>query len=196
MTRTLTKQSFFARPATTVAPELLGWTLVHDTPEGKTSGIIVETEAYMGADDAASHAFRGPTPRTQVMFGPAGYAYIYFTYGMHYCINVVTGKAGGASAVLIRALEPVEGIELMHARRGIENLTQLTSGPGKLTQALALNKAQNGHDFLTPPLQLLPSTKPVKFEISPRIGIRHAADKPWRFYIKDSPYVSRRSAKN
>lgn len=136
----------FARPATEVAPDLLGWELVFANAAGEAGGIITETEAYMGADDPASHAFRGPSQRNQVMFGPPGYAYVYFTYGLHYCLNVVTGAAGEASAVLIRALEPTRGIELMQQRRGVKNLTNLTTGPAKLTQALGLDRALNGHD--------------------------------------------------
>lgn len=173
------------------APQLLGWRLVHQTPAGEISGLIVENEAYMGTEDAASHAFSGQTQRNAVMFGPSGRLYVYFTYGMHYCCNVVTGPAGSASAVLIRALEPLTGIDLMMANRGTENLTNLSNGPGKLTQALGLSKADNGHDLLTKPLRLLAGQELVKFVATPRIGIKHAIEKPWRFSIEDNPYVSR-----
>jgi DNA-3-methyladenine glycosylase len=121
------------------AKSLLGYKLVHQTSDGLTSGIIVETEAYH-QDDPASHTYRGQTARNAVMFGPPGYAYIYFTYGMHYCFNVVTGPKGSGQAVLIRALEPTDGIELMRRRRGMNAELQLTNGPAKLVQAMAISK--------------------------------------------------------
>ncbi len=129
------------------APNLLGWVLVHDSRDGTTAGIIVETEAYT-AHDAASHSYRGKTARTEVMFGPAGHLYVYFTYGMHYCINVVTGAEGNGEAVLIRALEPIEGLELMKQRRGQTDELQLTNGPAKLTQAMGIAKPNNGEFLL------------------------------------------------
>lgn len=188
-------QSFFARDARTVARELLGCRLAKITAEGIAAGIIVETEAYLGALDPASHAFRGPTPRTAVMFGPAARAYIYFTYGMHYCFNVVTGLEGVGEAVLIRALEPIEGLELMAKRRSTSDVRQLTNGPAKLVQALGITKADYGHDLLTPPLTISPGLQPRAIVTSARIGISTAKTKPWRFTIKNNDYLSRPTPK-
>lgn len=180
-----------SQPAVKVAPQLLGWHLVHQTPAGTISGRIVETEAYMGSDDPASHGFRGPTKRNAVMFGPAGHAYIYFTYGMHYCFNVVTGRAGEASAVLIRALEPLAGIELMEQNRGSSDRRNLTSGPAKLVQAFGITKSLYGHDLSQPPLLLLPGDPDGEIAVSPRIGIKNGTEHLWRFFIKGNTYVSR-----
>lgn len=170
---------------------LLGWVLVHDSPAGRTSGIIVETEAYT-ADDAASHSYRGKTARTEVMFGPSGHLYVYFTYGMHYCINVVTGEAGNGEAVLIRALEPIEGMELMRKRRRKNDTRQLTNGPAKLTQALGLNRKHSGMFVLGGgSIRLEPGIKPDKITQTTRIGISQAKDVPWRFYITGNTFVSK-----
>ncbi len=188
-------RDFFARPATEVAPELLGWELVYQSSEGEVGGIIVETEAYMGIGDPASHSHRGPTPRTQIMFEEPAHAYIYFTYGMHYCLNVVTGAVGDGSAVLIRALEPTRGIELMKAHRNTQILTSLCNGPAKLTQALGLDVALNGHDLMTPPLQLYPGKKPARITTSRRIGISRAIHKPWRYTIANHEHLSRKLPK-
>jgi DNA-3-methyladenine glycosylase len=133
-------KSFFEQDVETVAVGLLGCELVHSNSQGITSGIIVETECY-SQDDAASHSYRGKTERTRVMFGPGGYAYIYFTYGMHYCFNVVSGRAGHGQGVLIRALEPKQGIELMQKRRNKEKVHELANGPAKLVQAMGITKA-------------------------------------------------------
>lgn len=186
---------FFARPVLTVARDLLGHLLVHETPEGVTVGRIVETEAYRGADDPASHAYR-LTPRSGIMAGPPGIAYVYFTYGNHYCVNVVTEPEGRAAAVLLRAVEPVEGIDLMAARRGTADLRLLASGPGRLTEALGVTRRHNGWDLTRPPL-FIADGRPGRRRIatSSRIGIRRAVGRPWRFYLTDSAYVSRRPAR-
>lgn len=175
------------------APTLLGWQLVHDSHEGRTAGYIVETEAYT-ASDAASHSFRGETVRNSVMFGEAGHLYVYFTYGMHYCVNIVTGQEGDGQAVLIRALAPTEGIVLMKQRRRQEDERQLTNGPAKLAQAMGITRQHNGQDLLAgDTLRLLPGIKPKQFVQTTRIGIRQAVEMPWRFYIADDPHVSKPS---
>lgn len=177
--------------ALTAAKGLLGYKLIHDTPEGRTAGIIVETEAYTGRDPA-SHTYGGQTARNQVMFGPAGYAYVYFTYGMHYCFNVVTGATGDGQAVLIRALEPIEGIELMQKRRGTESIHLLCDGPAKLVQATGITKADYGCNLLNGgSLRLSPAIKPTQIMQTARVGIKQAVDRPWRFYIANSPFVSK-----
>ena len=176
-------RSFYARPTVEVARDLLGKILVH----GRTAGRIIETEAYLGSQDEASHAFRGPTPRNRVMFGPPGHAYVYFIYGMYECMNVVTETDGTAGAVLIRALEPLRGIETMRRRRPHAKREQdLTSGPGKLTIALGITRRQNGADLTRGPLTIHPPDHPLQFEIesTPRIGIRRCADWPLRFLLR------------
>jgi len=168
----------------------LGKVLVH----GATGGIIVETEAYLGLDDAASHAYRGITKRTEVMFGPPGHAYVYFIYGMYECVNIVTDPDGKASAVLIRAIEPLIGVELMQARRpGLKRLRDLGSGPGKLTIALGITRALNGADVTKGPLVVRDRRGEKAFEIvaGPRIGISKSADLPLRFTIAGNEFVSR-----
>ena len=173
------------------APGLLGYKLVHETPEGLTSGVIVETEAY-SSDDPASHTYRGQTPRNQVMFGPAGYVYVYFTYGIHYCFNVVTGPAGSGQAVLIRAVEPIDGVELMKQRRGTDNLHQLTNGPAKLVQAMGITKTDYGANLLNGgKLRLEPGVVPTKITQTTRVGIKQATHQPWRFYIAGNQFVSK-----
>jgi DNA-3-methyladenine glycosylase len=186
-------QEFFHQDALTLCNALLGTELVHNTKKGTTSGIIVETEAY-SQDDAASHSFKGMTPRTKVMFGPGGYAYVYFTYGMHYCFNVVSGPDGHGQAVLIRALQPVQGIEIMKQRRNKEIETELCSGPAKLVQAMGITKEQYGHPlFGNNELYIKPNYWPKKNDLvtGPRIGISQEKEKPWRFYIKNNPHVSK-----
>lgn len=175
-----------------VASRLLGCLLVRELDGQRLVGKIVETEAY-DQTDAASHSYTGRTPRTNVMFGPPGHLYVYFTYGMHYCCNVVTGPEGYGSAVLIRAVEPVEGVDLMRVRRHDVADRQLTNGPAKLCQALDIDRALNGHDLRQSPLRLninppLPKQQVVQ---TTRIGISKAKDTPWRFYIKGSPFVSK-----
>lgn len=173
------------------AKSLLGWKLVHKTPNGVTSGYIVEAEAYT-QDDPASHSYRGKTDRNKIMFERAGLAYVYFTYGMHHCVNIVTGELGTGEAVLIRALEPVDGIELMRVRRGKDNVIELANGPAKLVQAMGINKSNYGDDVLTQDdLYLEPGIKPAKIIQTTRIGIKEEHKKPWRFYIGGNPYVSK-----
>ena len=181
---------FYARDTVEVARGLLGKILVH----GETSGKIVETEAYPGGDDLASHSARGLTDRTRVIFGPPGHAYVYFIYGMYECLNLVAEPDGRPGCVLIRALEPLDGIDSMQRRRpAAHNLHDLTSGPGRLTLALGITRAQNGADVTRGPLTVRRPAGPDQFEIevTPRIGIRHCADWPLRFVIKGNPFVSR-----
>jgi DNA-3-methyladenine glycosylase len=176
-----------------VAPRLLGCQLIRRIGDTELSGRIVEVEAY-AQEDAASHSYRGETERTKVMFGPPGFLYVYFTYGMHYCCNVVTGPAGHGSAVLIRALEPMAGqAEMSQHRHGLDG-ESLTNGPAKLCQALGIDKGLNGHDLRTEPLrlQINPPLKQTEIIQATRIGISQAKDVPWRFYIKGNPYVSKR----
>ena len=175
-----------------VAPRLLGCRLVRELDGVELSGRIVETEAY-SQDDIASHSYRGETPRTKVMFGPPGFLYVYFTYGMHYCCNVVTGQAGHGSAVLIRALEPLRGQAAMSRNRHDLKGEALTNGPAKLCQALGIEKSFNGHDLHKVPFRLMlePSVKQTDIIQTTRIGISRGQDVPWRFYIKGNPYVSK-----
>lgn len=188
-------RTLFAAPAPEVAPLLLGCYVVKDEGSDLLVGRIVEVEAYLGPEDAASHAHRGPTPRNLAMFGRPGHAYIYLIYGMYHCLNVVTGPNGVGQAVLIRALEPVEGIEIMQARRHQQNLRQLTNGPGKLCQAFAIDKRFYGHDLTQgKQLWLAAGEKPQEpIGISPRIGVRgddEARSVAWRFFLQGNPYVS------
>lgn len=178
-----------------VVRALLGQQLVRTLPDGRQlRGRIVETEGYHQSDPA-SHCYGGKrTKRTEVMFGPAGRAYVYFTYGMHYCLNVVAGREGEGAAVLIRALEPLESLDAMRSRRGERHpAANLCSGPAKLTQALAIDKKLNGHNLTQPPLQLLPGEEIAQDDIvtTPRIGISQATDTPWRFYIRGNLHVSK-----
>lgn len=183
---------FLLSPAEVVAPRLLGCDLVRNFNGQKAAARIVETEAYHQSD-AASHSYRGQTPRTSVMFGSPGHLYVYFTYGMHYCCNIVTGPAGEGSAVLIRALEPLSGFDLLKQNRpGFEGAS-LTNGPAKLCQALAINDSLNGHNLARAPLVLKvnPAVATDQIIQSTRIGISRAQDVPWRFYLKGNAYVSR-----
>ncbi len=210
-------RSYYARSPLVVAPELLGCLVVREMGGTRLIGRIVEVEAYLGAEDAASHAFRGPSARNRVMFGPAGHAYVYFIYGNHFCLNAVTGAVGKASAVLIRALEPVMGIEEMVARRGqrasperaegsevggqrseVRNRRQwigLSNGPGKLCQALGIERGLNDHD-LTLGVDLWLETGFAHSEtigVSPRVGVRGdeaAIAAPWRFFLAGNPFVT------
>lgn len=180
--------------AVVAAKQMLGWRFISRIDGSPTGGIIVETEAYRGRDDPAAHSYRGITPRTRPMFMRAGTVYVYFTYGMHHMINFTTGAEGEAEAVLIRALEPTEGIECMARRRGMDNLRQLTSGPGKLTRALGITLAQTGTTLggeldLLPPLAAPSETDIVT---TTRIGISEGRDLPWRFYLRENQFVSKR----
>lgn len=181
-------RSFYNHPTLTVARELLGAHLVHQLNDHQQLiGKIVETEAYIGEDDPACHAARGRTNRTEIMYGRPGYAYIYFIYGMYYCLNAVTEREGFPAAVLIRAVEPLEGIEQMRRFRHKAGRHQLSNGPGKLCQAFGLDKSLNGADLCGSKLYIAPGIPPEADEIaaSPRIGIRAGKEHPWRFYIKN-----------
>jgi DNA-3-methyladenine glycosylase len=183
---------FFSRDSVEVARALLGHLLVHEMPAGRLVGRIVETEAYRGPLDPASHAYRR-TPRSEIMFGPPGFAYVYFSYGVHWCLNVVTGPAGRAGAVLLRALEPVEGIDLMRRRRPSSVAAErLGAGPGSLTRVMAVGGGDNGADLTAPPLYLAyGGHRRWPVATGPRIGISAARDRPWRFGLLRNASLSR-----
>lgn len=184
-------QDFFSRPTLTVAKKLLGTILVRKVQGRFLAGMIVETEAYVGEDDPASHAFGGQTPRNQLMYGPPGYAYIYFIYGNHFCLNFVTEVEDYPAAVLIRALQPLSGLSRMFTNRGrIRSEIQLCNGPGKLCQALQIDKALNGISLFSDRLFLLPGSEKFEIACSERIGISQGKNHKRRFYIKNNPYVS------
>ena len=182
---------FLAGPASEVAPRLLGCILEREIDGQLVCVRIVETEAY-DETDAASHSYKGRTPRTDIMFGPAGHLYVYFTYGMHYCCNVVTGKQGTGAAVLIRAVEPIDGVAVLEERR-MRSGVEVTNGPAKLCKALGIDKELNGHDLSLAPLRLIiePALAQEVIVSSERIGISQAKDVKWRFYIRDNAYMSR-----
>jgi DNA-3-methyladenine glycosylase len=185
--------SFLDTDVISAASRLLGCELERII-DGHTVRVrIVETEAYH-QEDAASHSFKGKTARNAIMFGPSGRLYVYFTYGMHYCCNVVVGEEGTGAAVLIRAVEPIKGIELLHQYRKATNDHDLTNGPAKLCQALVINKQLNDHDLSVKPFRLIecPALSSSQIVQTTRIGISKAKNEPWRFYIKDNPYVSRK----
>jgi DNA-3-methyladenine glycosylase len=187
-------RSFYSRPAVDVARDLLGKVLVHGSAAGVAAGIIVETEAYLGAGDQAAHSARGVTARTGVIFGPPGHAYVYFIYGMYECLNLVCEPAGTAGCVLLRALEPVAGLDLMRRRRPAAGRAEdLASGPAKLTLALGITRAHNAADVTRGKLVVREALRPVAFEIeaTPRIGITQAAELPLRFLIRGNRFVSR-----
>jgi DNA-3-methyladenine glycosylase len=187
--------SFYMRPTDVVARDLVGKKLVRTLDNHRLAGIIVETEAYGYSDDAASHARMGVTVRNAVMFGDVGRAYIYFTYGNHFCVNVsARSKDLEAGAVLIRGIEPTEGIEIMRQFRPIEKVFSLTSGPGKLTQALHINSMFNGVDMTDPhsKLHIEYGTRPSRIVATQRVGLMRAAEKRWRFIDTSSPFVSRK----
>lgn len=185
--------SELAIDAVSAARRLLGCEFMRQL-DGQTIRVkIVETEAY-DQTDAASHSYKGKTPRTDIMFGPAGHLYVYFTYGMHYCMNVVVGEEGYGAAVLIRAVEPLEGGYLLEERRQKHGV-DVTNGPAKLCQALGIDKGMNGHNLARLPLQLVmrPALNDNDIVATERIGISQAKDTPWRFYIKGNSYVSGKS---
>jgi DNA-3-methyladenine glycosylase len=207
-------RDFYLQETQTVARALLNSILIHDSPEGLTAGRICETEAYT-PNDPASHAFRGRTARNAALFGPPGHAYIYFTYGMHYCCNAVTAPQDVAEAVLIRALEPLAGVELMRRRRSLlegkfanRRATEaerlriregrfLCGGPGRLCQALGLDGRLNGMDLTVGSrlwIAVAPGSlhEPKPIVATPRIGISQGVELPWRFYLRDDPYISRK----
>jgi DNA-3-methyladenine glycosylase len=177
-----------------VAPELLGCVLEHESPEGIVAVRLTEVEAYAGQADPASHAYRGRTARNAVMFGPAGHAYVYFTYGMHFCVNVVCMPPGTASAVLLRAGQVIVGEELARTRRPAAIADRdLARGPARLCQALGIDRRLDGADLCdeASPLRLLPSpASPMPWHSGPRVGVREAADVPWRFWLDGEPSVS------
>ncbi|HTP92319.1 MAG TPA: DNA-3-methyladenine glycosylase [Xanthobacteraceae bacterium] len=179
-------RSFFRRSVHEVAPDLIGAVLLCDSVGGR----IVEVEAYHQTDPAA-HSFHGPTERNAVMFGPAGFAYVYRSYGIHWCLNFVCEPKGVASAVLIRALEPIAGLPLMRRRRGVRDARLLCSGPGRLCQALRITHADNGFALDEPPFEILARQGAAEIVSGPRIGITKAIEKPWRYGLKGSPYLSK-----
>ncbi|MGH7857684.1 MAG: DNA-3-methyladenine glycosylase [Candidatus Binatia bacterium] len=194
---------FYERATLRVARDLLGCVLVHRSPEGETAGTIVEVEGYCGPRDRGAHSFDGRrTARNEVMYGPPGHAYVYFTYGMHFCLNAVTRPEGIPQAVLIRALAPLRGVELMRERRGLTRSvpdSHLARGPGNVCRAMGIDRGRNGADLTAFPLLIVPG-KPVaerRVARTPRIGIDYAADyaaKPWRFLVVGHPAVSGRRA--
>jgi len=193
-TTSLTR-AFYGRNTVKVAKELLGKILVRELHTSMLEGIIVETEAYRGYDDPASHAYRGLTKRNEVMFCEPGHAYVYFTYGMHYCLNVTTEPAGQAGAVLIRAVQPLKGIAEMKRRRRVEQIKDLSNGPAKLTQAFAVTKALNGHDLTTGKTLFIVRNlhhQEPDIRSGNRIGIRAGVEKRWRFFTRGNPFVSKR----
>ena len=194
------KKSFYKRDVLTVARELPGKILVKRDGNNLYAGIIVEVEAYDGEIDKAAHTFGGRTKRNSIMFEEGGFFYVYFTYGAHFCCNVVTGEKDHGTAVLIRGIEPLEGIELMAENRFGRSLLNekeklnLTSGPGKICQAFGINREHYGKDLTGDEIYLLnkPKIKEDKIVITKRVGIKKSVNLPWRFYIKDNPYVSRK----
>ncbi|WP_432498716.1 DNA-3-methyladenine glycosylase [Kineococcus auxinigenes] len=188
-------REFFAREVLDVARDLLGRVVRHETPEGAVAARLTEVEAYAGEADPGSHAFRGRTPRTEVMFGPAGHAYVYFSYGMHWCVNLVTGQEGTASAVLLRAGEVVEGLDLARGRRrAARRDADLARGPARLTQALAIAREQGGADVCADGSLRVLAGEPVPDSAvswGPRVGVAGAgAPTPWRAWITGDPSVS------
>lgn len=183
------ERSLWARLARSVheaAPALVGWTLLVDG----VGGTIVEVEAY-APGDPASHSFRGPTRRNATMFGPPGRLYVYRSYGIHWCANVVCAAEGVGAAVLLRALEPTAGVDRMTRRRGVNDLLLLCSGPGRLTQALGVTGDHDGLSLDHTPFRLVPPTAPVEVVTGPRVGITRAGDLPWRYTLRGSAFVSR-----
>jgi len=193
------QRSFYERYTIDVAKDLLSKLLVRRLSDGSyVAGVIVEVEAYRGKDDPASHAYRGLTPRNKVMFGKPGIAYVYFTYGMYHCLNIVTEPEGVPAAVLIRAVEPVFGIDIMMKFRGTKDVRNLTNGPGKLTMAFNITRELNGVDMTKNDVLFVTNYdkyRDFEIESSPRIGIKVGLDKLWRFYIKGNPYVSKSKVK-
>jgi DNA-3-methyladenine glycosylase len=186
-------RGFYDRDTLTVAADLIGKVLVHRTKAGVTAGAIVETEAYVGESDPACHAAPGPTKRNAPLYGPPGVAYVYLNYGMHYLVNAVTEREGSPAAVLIRALEPLEGLEVMSKRRGRGDVSGLCRGPGNLTKALGISLKQNQAQLTEPPLSIEDwGVRPGKVLWGPRIGIRVGTDRPWRCWVAGHECVSGR----
>lgn len=190
------RRPFYERPTLEVAEDLVGKVLVRQFGTGRASGVIVETEAYIGQEDLACHASRGRTPRTAVMFGPPGRSYVYLIYGFYHCLNAVTEADGFPAAVLIRAIEPLQGLDLMRENRPrARKISDIGSGPGKLCQALAVNREMNGISLSGTTLWIEDrSLDPGPVAAGPRIGVDYAGDyrnKPWRFFVEGNPHVSR-----
>ncbi len=179
-------RDFFARSVHEVAPELVGATLLVDG----VGGTIVEVEAY-DHEDPAAHGYRGRTERNASMFGPAGHAYVYRSYGIHWCLNLVCEEEGAASAVLVRALEPTHGLDVMRARRGVDEERLLCSGPGRVCQALGVTREHDGAPLDVPPFELRARTREPAVATGPRIGITKAAERPWRYGLAGSRFLSR-----
>jgi DNA-3-methyladenine glycosylase len=186
------QRSFYSRKSAIVARSLLGKILVHKTRDGVLKGMIVETEAYFGHKDPGSHAFNGITPRNKIMYQRPGIAYVYFTYGNHWMLNVVAEKEGVPGAVLIRALEPLKGVEIMKKNRGIKDVSNLTNGPGKLTQAMEIDKRYNGKDITGGSLFIEGSKRRFHIVTTTRIGLTRGGGLPLRFYINENEFVSRK----
>ena len=192
-------RGFYDRDTLAVARDLLGCRLVHETPRGLAAGRIVEVEAYHGEEDPACHAAAGRTTRTDPLYGEPGFAYVYFIYGMYHCFNVVTRAEGHPSAVLVRALEPLAGFDLMRERRASRRRNggdpirdrELANGPGKLCDALGITRAENRADLTRSPLRVEPGPPPEAVVWTPRVGISVGTDRFWRCFVKGSPYVSR-----
>jgi len=189
-------RSFYSRSTLQVASDLLGKVLVRSFDGRRLAGTIVETEAYVGPHDLACHASKGHTPRTSIMFGPAGYAYVYMIYGFYFCLNVVTERKGYPAAVLIRGVEPLENLDFMRQlRNNPERDTNIASGPGKLCMAMSIDKRLNGEDLLGQALWIEDrKLDPGPILTSPRVGVDYAGeykDKPWRFYFANNPHVSK-----
>jgi DNA-3-methyladenine glycosylase len=179
-------RDFFARDVLAVAPALIGTTLLVDG----VGGIVVEVEAYE-PEDPASHGYRGRTPRNASMFGPPGHAYVYRSYGIHWCLNLVCEEEGRASAVLVRALEPTHGLDAMRARRGVDDPRLLCSGPGRLCQALGITRSHDGLALDEPPFALTERAGEIEVAAAPRVGITRAVERPWRFAVPGSRFLSR-----
>ncbi len=186
------QRSFYLRPTLTVAKDLLGRYFVRILPEGKLVGKIVEVEAYLPGD-VASHSYRGMTKRNEIMFKQGGHLYVYFTYGMHFCANVVTEKEGVGAAVLLRGIEPLQGVEVMEKNRGLTGYN-LTNGPAKICQAFSLGRKENGTDLTEDEIYITQGEKVLANRIAAtsRVGITNGLDKQWRFFIKDNPWVSKK----
>jgi DNA-3-methyladenine glycosylase len=190
----IAERSWFDRSAAEVGPDLLGCLLIHDAPEGRIVGRIVEVEAYLGPEDLAAHSSRGETPRNSVMFGSPGHLYVYLVYGMHHCANVVCGPGTKPEAVLLRAAELTEGAMLARARRGSVPRQRLAAGPGNLAAAFGIDRRLNGADLLSGPIRLARGARPTAIDRRPRVGVDYAGewtDRPLRYLIRDDPHRSR-----
>jgi DNA-3-methyladenine glycosylase len=188
-------RAWFDRPAAEVAPDLLGALLIHDGPDGRVAGRIVEVEAYQGPEDRAAHSWRGRTPRNQVMFGPPGHLYVYLVYGLHHCANVVCGPGTKPEAVLLRAAAIIQGADVARRRRGEVPDTRLASGPGNLAAAFGIDRSLDGADLLAGPVRLARGRAPERIARTPRIGVAYAgpwALRPLRYVIADDPRRSGR----